>query len=744
MEKNKKAFKTFIIPELLINKSLYIFLYSLIKNIFLKETKSNEYIKNWIDIINKKFIKKEKKYITDKFNKKNLENILDFIKSQNRKYAGDILEGILINIFSRAFEADTNETFGKYIYGNLSKMKIKTFNYFFKKEKFRTEIGIDNIENLLNLEEIRTKKGEIILKSEELDINRIVNNDLEVQNENVFKLIYNILKKIAEEKYKMVIKNGFNYIIDNYYSKSMTMDTSFEYLIKKNGSLIRLFFISVFIYYQNKNSPLMKYIPLKNSQKEELDENSLAYIPFSYDLRDAEVSRNASIISPIKIEPRITYVFLDNNDLQEIGMLELSKALIFNKGIKCISNNHSLLRTRHLEYFSLLMDRYNNYTLEELHLSDNFLKENSEEYLSKLIPHLKGLKTLNLSFNDLKNGLASSFVDLRKLYRKGKSKLENLYLKNCTLNEESIFELGELLKSKFCKLKKLCLNMNYVINNSYFLKKIKKNKSLEELYLNQSDIGNNDINDILRIINLTNIKTLYLYKIKITDFNKFLTILYRTKIIKEDSDDFNLDEGTSLFNLDLSSNEFNNKTKNHIVLLSKIIQETSLKCLDISNILYEKDKKDEIDNDNYNQYKKKIEEELTNYLQDDKKKYNQYMVKLRRNNVDIERNKCEKNLIDEIKKKYKENKKDENTKDKEIFKYFNDEINQIIKNDKAKNVVFLKKQAIGLINKYKEILEYENIRNIMDRLVNYLKYLRDKFYSEENEKKLKGKKLILI
>jgi len=454
MEKNKKAFKTFIIPELLINKSLYIFLYSLIKNIFLKETKSNEYIKNWIDIINKKFIKKEKKYITDKFNKKNLENILDFIKSQNRKYAGDILEGILINIFSRAFEADTNETFGKYIYGNLSKMKIKTFNYFFKKEKFRTEIGIDNIENLLNLEEIRTKKGEIILKSEELDINRIVNNDLEVQNENVFKLIYNILKKIAEEKYKMVIKNGFNYIIDNYYSKSMTMDTSFEYLIKKNGSLIRLFFISVFIYYQNKNSPLMKYIPLKNSQKEELDENSLAYIPFSYDLRDAEVSRNASIISPIKIEPRITYVFLDNNDLQEIGMLELSKALIFNKGIKCISNNHSLLRTRHFEYFSLLMDRYNNYTLEELHLSDNFLKENSEEYLSKLIPHLKGLKTLNLSFNDLKNGLASSFVDLRKLYRKGKSKLENLYLKNCTLNEESIFELGELLKSKFCKLKK--------------------------------------------------------------------------------------------------------------------------------------------------------------------------------------------------------------------------------------------------------------------------------------------------
>ena len=459
----------------------------------------------------------------------------------------------------------------------------------------------------------------------------------------------------------------------------------------------------------------MKYIPLKDNQNEELDKNSLAYIPFSYDLRDAEVTGNASIITPIKLDPRITNVFLDNNNLQEVGIQELCNALIFNKGIKYICNNKSSLKSCYLEFFSHLMGIYNNYTLEELHLSDNFLKENSGEYLSKLLSHLKGLKTLNLSFNDLKSGISSSFVVLRKLYRKGKSKLENLYLKNCTLNEESLYELGELLKSKFCKLKTLCLNMNSVINNSDFLKKIKKNKSLEKLYLNQSEIGNNDINDILKIINLTNIKTLYLYKTKITDFNKLLTILYRTKIIKEDSNDLNinLDEETSLTNLDLSSNEFNHIKINHIDLLTKIIKETTLSCLDISNILYQKDEKDK--NDIKDEKIKKKIEELIKILEDDKKIYQKYMIELRSNKVDIERFK--------------------NKDEEEAFKNI-DAFNKIIKNKRSKQDLFLTKIA-DKISKNKEILELTKNQDIRDNLINYMKYLRAKFQFEENEKKLK-------
>jgi len=257
------------------------------------------------------------------------------------------------------------------------------------------------------------------------------------------------------------------------------------------------------------------------------------------------------------------------------------------------------------------------------------------------------------------------------------------------------------------------------------LKKIKKNKSLEELYLNQSDIGNNDINDILRIINLTNIKTLYLYKTKITDFNKFLTILFRTKIIKEDSDDLNaiLDEGVSFNNLDLSSNKFNNKTENHIVLLTKIIKETSLSCLDISNILDEKDKKDEIDNNDKKDvnFQKKIEE-LIKILQNDKKNYKKYMIELRKNKVDIER--------------YK------NKDEEEAFKYI-DTFYKIIENKRANQDLFLI-QIADKISKNKEILNLVKNQDIRENLINYMKYLRAKFQSEENEKKLKRKKLILI
>ena len=518
-------------------------------------------------------------------------------------------------------------------------------------------------------------------------------------------------------------RNGiYHKLLDSY-----TEINAQSSLYLKEMPFIRYFFISVFIYYQNKNSPLMKYIPPNNDQKEELDHNSLAYIPFSYDLRGAEVSRKSCIISPIKLDPRITNVLLDNNDLQEIGMSELSKVLLFNKDIKYLSNNKSYLKSRYLEFSNHLTGIYNNYTLLELHLSDNFLKENSEEYLSKFLLHLKGLKTLNLSFNNLKSGLASSFVVLRKLYRKRKSKLENLYLSKCAMSEESFYELGELLQSKFCKLKTLCLNMNSFIKNSNFLKKIKKNKSLEKLYLNQNYIGNNDINDILRIISLTNINTLYLYKTKITDFNKFLTILYATKIIKEQREDLNniFDKGTSLINLDLSNNNFNNININHIDLLDKIIKETSLSCLDISNIL---DKKDENENDEIIKYNKKVED-LIKFLKDDKEKYNKYMIELRINKVDEERYKIKDN--------------------ERSLKKYNDYFNKIIKNPRAKQDLFLIKVADIIIcqsfcNKKKEIMESEENQYIRDSLVNYMKYLRAKFQVEENEKKLKGKKLILI
>ena len=120
---------SFIIPELLIDKNIYLFLNFLLKNIFLKLAKYLEKVNDYIERINSEFIKNEQKYIKIKFSIENMENILDFIKSQNKLYAGDIFEVILINIFSQAFDknkADKDRNFGEYIYKNLSGInKIK-------------------------------------------------------------------------------------------------------------------------------------------------------------------------------------------------------------------------------------------------------------------------------------------------------------------------------------------------------------------------------------------------------------------------------------------------------------------------------------------------------------------------------------------------------------------------------------------------------------------------------------------
>ena len=100
----KNNIHSFIIPELLIDKSIFLFLNSLLKNIFLNQAKYLLKVNDCIDIINSKFIKNDQKHIKNEFSRENMENILDFIKSQNKLFAGDIFEAILINIFSQAFD----------------------------------------------------------------------------------------------------------------------------------------------------------------------------------------------------------------------------------------------------------------------------------------------------------------------------------------------------------------------------------------------------------------------------------------------------------------------------------------------------------------------------------------------------------------------------------------------------------------------------------------------------------------
>ena len=759
-EKEEKKNEKEIIKEIInnskkiINKHIHLFLFNLFKYIFIKKTKKSKFEKSfdkYITKINENMIKEESKFISKEYNLNNIRNIIDFVKSQNTIYGGDIIESILIYIISFGFKIDKDLTFGEYIFSNIYKLKdIKNYDIV---NMIKTEIFIPK--------ELHDIKQLLITDSSFDDqSNMIINKD----KGNL--LLYYLLIEIHKIKYKYLWKNKYknksiNYINGDFLNfklyehlydliknkavhlleKDLTVNSimgmvaniffsgEFGIIIKTTIGIIRSFLISVFIYYQNKHSPLMNYIKPNKDIKEEENENSLAYIPFTYDVLGACIEGRFSniILSPLKTEPRISNVLIGQNNFREIGIYELGKLLILNQNIEFIDCTRTLMRTNYLNYFTIGMGVYDNYTLEELNLSFNYLKEDCEENIYKIISHLKGLKTLNLSSNEFSRGLSSFFVVLRKLYRKGKCKLENLYLTKCMLNEQSLYELGELLKCKFCKLKKLFLSRNYFSLTKDFLKKLKKNKSLKVIYLNKNDILNNNVDDILRIINISQIRNLYLHKTQISDFNKFLSIISRTKLIKEKNDENSIiGDESFLTNLDLSNNNMNIKTSHHIEILTKLIEKTNLNCLDISHILYGPDPNKMKKIPQNLRYRAKVEN-LKNILEKDINKHIENVRNLNENKVD--------------------HKKNEYLKEEKILNHYDDKINEILKNERAKYTIFLKKEAKSLLNndKNKEIIKSEEeYKKVKDNIVNYMIYKRSGNAISELEKEIKQKKLILI
>ena len=136
-----------------INKIIYSYLFMLVKYIFLwkngiinkeKRDEIKEKLEEFTDKINNNIIKDKSKFINIKtfseaFTLKNLNNILNFIKTQNIIYSGDIIEGILIFIFNYSFELTDDGDFGKYLYNNISRLREPSsntnFSDWFKKSK---------------------------------------------------------------------------------------------------------------------------------------------------------------------------------------------------------------------------------------------------------------------------------------------------------------------------------------------------------------------------------------------------------------------------------------------------------------------------------------------------------------------------------------------------------------------------------------------------------------------------------
>ena len=143
-----------------------------------------------------------------------------------------------------------------------------------------------------------------------------------------------------------------------------------------------------------------------------------------------------------------------------MGMFELGKVFTFNNNIQSIQSWTCLIKPCYIDFMLYAMGLFDNYSVESIDISYNYLREISDEFIYKILKHFKGLKTWNISSNEIKEGAVSVFVILKKLHRTKKSKLENLILTKCLLDNSSIYELGELLKCRYCKLKMIVLNNN--------------------------------------------------------------------------------------------------------------------------------------------------------------------------------------------------------------------------------------------------------------------------------------------
>jgi len=731
--KNKKNnMKIFRDAKFLIDQNIYKFLLALMKVIFIKTiktiktNKAKKILNEFIQKINKEIIEKSKelKPLSLEYSPENFKNIINFVKSQNSIFYSEILENILIIVFGMAFNTKKENIFGKYIYNNLDILK-KNNNYilddWFNPQKFNSQI-------LEGTKDSRESYIKILLENDALD--NLEENHFSEKQRNV--VLFSFLKHILDGKLSVSkIRDKSNGSAIFSTSRTMSKYTSIMsnmYYNKEIGKMnmvpirmSRSLLISVYIYCQIKNSPLMEYI------KESDDNNELEVLPFAYDLSESAIEGEYSniIFAPLRIEPRIEELKMSKLYMRGKSCLEFSKSLLFNQNIKTIDLHRTVMKS---EYFNLITECaeiYKNNSVEELNISYNYLKEDSGFTLEYIISHFKKLKTLNLSSNDLKLGISPLLIALKNLYRKGKTNLENLYLNKCKLDDIAFYELGELLESKYCNLKKLYLIENSIPSNSKFLKKLKKNRSLTQIYFNKGNIGNNNTDDIMRVISNCHLDYLYLNNNKISNFDQCLRILYRTKrtkIIKSDEKEGDSYHVPYLYNLDLSNNNCYNKNVTKLKLFENGIKETQLYCLGFSQILFglypEKFK-------NNREYKIEVDN-LTKELEKKEEEYKDTCSKINVNEVDKKRM--------------------SNIEYEEHFKRIDNEINIIINSKESQFPLFIRKQAANLIKEHIEIFNDVNqdIKNVHSNLVKYINLKKSELNLKKLEKEKNMKKMILI
>ena len=232
---------------------------------------------------------------------------------------------------------------------------------------------------------------------------------------------------------------------------------------------------------------------------------------------------------------------------------------------------------------------------------------------------------------------------------------------------------------------------------------------MTEIYLGKNNLNKVDVNDINKIISNTSIKTLNIYKNKFSNFDDILRIIYRTRLIKNNENEKNLNiqlidnSNITLQHLDISNCNKAFKSIKHIPILSKIFEETTLPILDLSKILKgELPQRIQSNSRNY-KYLQELEN-LSKNLTEKKNKHKDIHQQIRELDVDIKR-------------------LNEDGFDYNIFNKLDKYLSEILKDKRIKLPVYLLEISRKLIdehiNKFYEIND-ENKEEMAEKLANYI------------------------
>jgi hypothetical protein len=511
--------------------------------------------KNFIEIENYEEIKNHRKFFCnlDDFYENyfnNHNNYLHLIDEKviNKEYIDDIILLFIILIYSLFIKATPEFNFNLYCFDDFQKIKLNS-------------IQQNLISLVIDLKFVNFEFSQFLLDIDE---------DIDYDKYNLY-----IIIKIIRKLYKNIINNFIKEKEEKKKEKLMK-----EIKKKSDKEVLGYLFILSWCYYcfkEDRNYKINKTINISCAHFTEFNSALLLFV--------------FRLFNDIKI------INLQYNELAEFGSYSLATLFHFSKNIEIVLFNKNNLVSKDLFYFIEGIKKTELKNLKKIDLTGNSLDEISGKYLSQLIKLSPNLEEINLNNNlNFKNGIKYIVITILKLQKTNKKhSLKHLIIPMINLEQNGINLLSKLTVSKKCSIETLCLNYNNLNNpaGKNFIKNLKYNKSIKELYLCNCDINNSFVSNIKNIIIGCELNSFSLFQNNIFIFEKILKIYYLFKInwkLKQEKHYFPI-----TINFDASNNKKFFIDKKDIKLLNSIIEKLrDFILLDVYDLLSEYKKKKEI------------------------------------------------------------------------------------------------------------------------------------------------------